>query len=612
MKNKISAFEQLALSPTVLETLTEIGYETPSPIQAQAIPLLLEGADLIGQAQTGTGKTAAFALPTLSTIDTTEKSPQVLVLTPTRELALQVAAAYENYARKIKGFRVMAVYGGQDYRTQTKALQRGPQVVVGTPGRLIDQLKRGNIKLDALKTLVLDEADEMLRMGFIDDVEWILDKTPSKRQTALFSATMPTQIRRMADRYLKEPQHVTVEFTSRTADTIRQRYWFANFKDKFRNLTEMLEVEPVDAMIVFVRTRSTTTELSDRLADAGFKSAALNGDMQQKLRERTIDQLKKGKIDIIVATDVAARGLDVERVSHVLNYDSPHDVEAYIHRIGRTGRAGRSGEAILFVTNREKRLLQSIQSATGKQIEHYEFPSPEELKARRLERFSSHLETALSARPNKEHAQFIQHFIRNNDVDAEQLAVALASQFIGSSRPAQNHTPSFTAAHSRPAEQKGRKKHADAKAVTAPRAEERERKAPEDLPPMVRYRVEVGADHGAKVGNIVGAIANEAGIDNQYIGRVKVLEDHSLIDLPEGMPKAIYKDLRKVWVCSRQLQISRFDADKPTGDNNRGHKKHSPQKSKPSPAGSKQRHGDKNRNKKQRRPKATSAMVAAG
>ncbi len=620
MNTNISAFNQLALSRPVLDKITEIGYETPSPIQAQAIPFLLEGADLIGQAQTGTGKTAAFALPTLSRIDVSVNAPQVVVLTPTRELAIQVAEAYKKYAGKIKGLKVMPVYGGQDYRVQTRALERGPHVVVGTPGRMIDQLKRGNLKLDALKTLVLDEADEMLRMGFIDDVEWILEKTPGDRQTALFSATMPTQIRRMADKYLKEPEHVTVEFTTRTADTIRQRFWFTTPKDKFRTLTQILDAETVDAMIVFVRTKSTTTELSDRLAEAGYSSAALNGDMQQKLRERTIDQLKRGKLDIIVATDVAARGLDVERISHVLNYDSPHDTEAYIHRIGRTGRAGRNGEAILLVTSREKRLLQTIQRATGQNMERYEFPSAEELKQQRMQRFNDRINAVLSLKQNKEHKQFLNEYINAHDVSAEQLAVALASQLMGSNtkaKPVIAEPVHVKHERPKPVHHESKERFATKSKKPVPDEQPKDhstkepRNVPEDMPPMVRYRVEVGTDHGAKVGNVVGAIANEAGIENRYIGRVKVFDDHTLIDLPEGMPKAIYKDLRKVWVCSRQLQISRVDKDEPVVSNSSEKKKPHKRKSTSTPLSGKRKRPNKPGNKKNRKERSAGPMLAA-
>jgi len=376
----ITAFNQLALKTPLLKALDEVGYETPSPIQAQTIPLLLAGRDILGQAQTGTGKTAAFALPILSNLDLKQKDPQVLVLVPTRELAIQVAEAFQKYARYIKGFHVLPVYGGQDYRGQIRALQRGVHVVVGTPGRVMDHMRRGTLKLNKLSTLVLDEGDEMLRMGFIDDVEWILEQTPSDRQIALFSATLPQQIRRIASKYLNEPAQITIKVKTTTADTIRQRFWPVSGVHKLDALTRILEAESFDAMLIFVRTKTATAELSEKLAARGYSSAPLNGDIQQKQRERTIEQLQKGKLDILVATDVAARGLDVRRISHVVNYDIPYDTEAYVHRIGRTGRAGRQGDAIMFVAPREKRLLHAIEKATRKKIEIMDLPSTELIK----------------------------------------------------------------------------------------------------------------------------------------------------------------------------------------------------------------------------------------
>ncbi|MCG6935212.1 MAG: DEAD/DEAH box helicase, partial [Proteobacteria bacterium] len=360
----VTSFRQLELNAPLLKALDEVGYETPSPIQAQTIPLLLEGKDIIGQAQTGTGKTAAFALPLLSNLDLKQKNLQVLVLTPTRELAIQVAEAFQKYAKYLEGFHVLPIYGGQDYRGQIHALKRGVHVVVGTPGRVMDHMRRGTLKLDKINSLVLDEADEMLRMGFIDDVEWVLEQTPSNRQIALFSATMPQQIRRIAEKHLNSPEQITIKSKTTTVDTIRQRFWPVSGVHKLDALTRILEAEHFDGMIIFVRTKTATTELSEKLEARGYAAAPLNGDIPQNQRERTITQLKNGKLDIIVATDVAARGLDVERVSHVVNYDIPYDTEAYVHRIGRTGRAGRKGDAILFVAPREKRMLAAIEKAT--------------------------------------------------------------------------------------------------------------------------------------------------------------------------------------------------------------------------------------------------------
>ncbi|HEY9050292.1 MAG TPA: DEAD/DEAH box helicase, partial [Gammaproteobacteria bacterium] len=376
-------FDQLGLSDSILQSLNNIGYENPSAIQAQTIPLLLAGRDVLGQAQTGTGKTAAFALPLLSNIDITQKDPQILVLAPTRELAIQVAEAFQKYAAHIKGFHVLPIYGGQEYRGQIRSLERGVHVVVGTPGRVMDHMRRGTLKLKSLTCLVLDEADEMLRMGFIDDVEWILEQTPPKRQIALFSATMPDAVRRIANQHLNEPEHVTIKLKTTTADTIRQRYWPVSGLHKLDALTRILEAEEFDAMIIFVRTKIATTELAEKLEARGYAAAALNGDIQQNQRERTIEHLKNGKLDILIATDVAARGLDVERISHVVNYDIPNDTESYVHRIGRTGRAGRKGDAILFVAPREKRLLHAIEKATRQKIEMMELPSTEDINDQR-------------------------------------------------------------------------------------------------------------------------------------------------------------------------------------------------------------------------------------
>ena len=377
-------FADLGLSAPVMAAVTAVGYESPSPIQAATIPAMLAGRDVLGTAQTGTGKTAAFALPVLSNIDLNAERPQALVLAPTRELAIQVAEAFQKYATKVPGFHVLPIYGGQSYYPQLQALKRGVHVVVGTPGRVIDHLERGSLDLSGLTTLVLDEADEMLRMGFIDDVETVLKKTPETRQVALFSATMPPAIRRIAQTYLKQPVEVTIAAKTTTSANIRQRYWWVSGMHKLDALTRILEVEPFDGMIVFARTKAATEELADKLQARGLAAAAINGDMQQAAREKTIQQLKDGKLDILVATDVAARGLDVERISHVLNYDIPYDTESYVHRIGRTGRAGRTGDAILFVTPREKGMLRAIERATRQPIEEMQLPSVEAVNDRRV------------------------------------------------------------------------------------------------------------------------------------------------------------------------------------------------------------------------------------
>lgn len=541
MTDTIMSFSQLSLAPAVLEALNAVGYESPTPIQQRTIPIVLSGVDLIGQAQTGTGKTAAFALPVLSRLDLKVKKCQALVLAPTRELAIQVAEAFQTYASKMPGFHVLPIYGGQDYRGQLRGLQRGAHVVVGTPGRVMDHMRRGTLELDNLQTLVLDEADEMLRMGFIDDVEWILERTPESRQIALFSATMPSQIQRIAKRHLREPEQVKIEQKTATADTIRQRYWSVAGLHKLDALTRILEAEDFDAMIVFVRTKLVTQELADKLAARGYAAAALNGDMVQKQRERTIEQLKQGKLDIIVATDVAARGLDVERISHVVNYDIPHDAEAYVHRIGRTGRAGRSGEAILFVAPRERRMLAVIERATRKPIDMMELPSTELINDKRIAQFKQSITDTLAQGDLGLFTQLIEQYQQEHNVPATQIAAALASQ-------AQGGKPLLL-------EKPKAEKRAEGKKKVQERKRER-KPASAAAPGMQLYRVEVGKQHQLKPGNLVGAIANEAELDAQYIGRIDIHESHSVVALPEGMPKETLQHLKKVWVAGQKLRIS--------------------------------------------------------
>jgi ATP-dependent RNA helicase DeaD len=558
----VTAFDQLALNKPLLAVLNDVGYETPSPIQAQTIPLVLQGKDVLGQAQTGTGKTAAFALPLLSRLDLKQKNPQVLVLAPTRELAIQVAEAFQKYASRMKGFHVIPIYGGQDYRGQIRALQRGVHVVVGTPGRVMDHMRRGTLKLEKLSALVLDEADEMLRMGFIDDVEWILEQTPPKRQIALFSATMPQQIRRIATKYLNEPEQITIKSKTTTVDTIRQRYWPVSGVHKLDALTRILEAEPFDAMIVFVRTKSATNELSEKLEARGYASAALNGDIAQTQRERTITQLKNGKLDIIVATDVAARGLDVERVSHVVNYDIPYDTEAYVHRIGRTGRAGRQGDAILFVAPREKRLLSAIEKATRKKIEIMELPTTELINDKRIARFKQRITDTLATEELGFFSQLIEQYQHEHNVPAEEVAAALAQLLQGDTPFLLQKKPPRSARRSQvdtsrdsderpPRKQRIRNQHDRATRKDSPIEEG-----------MERFRIEVGHKHNVMPGNIVGAIANEAGIESQYIGRIDIYDNYSLVDLPDGMPKEIFNDLKYVWVSGQQLKISRLSKEK--------------------------------------------------
>ncbi|MEE8234246.1 MAG: DEAD/DEAH box helicase, partial [Gammaproteobacteria bacterium] len=425
------SFDDLNLSASLMKALNDVGYESPSPIQAKTIPLVMAGKDLVGQAQTGTGKTAAFALPLLSRINLKKKLPQVLVLAPTRELAIQVAEAFQTYAKHIKGFHVLPIYGGQDYGTQLRPLKRGVHVVVGTPGRVMDHMRRGTLKLDALDCLVLDEADEMLRMGFIDDVEWILEQIPEKRQIVLFSATMPTQIRKIAKKYLQDPEQVTIKNKTATVETTHQRYWMVSGAHKLDALTRILEAENHDAVLIFVRTRISTVELAEKLQARGYAAIALNGDLQQKQRERTLAQLKSGKLDILVATDVAARGLDVDRISHVINYDIPNETEAYIHRIGRTGRAGRTGEAILFVTPREKHWLHRIERATRQKIEMMELPSTEMINDKRVARFKQNITDAIAREGLVFYQNLIEEYQQEHNVPATEIAAALAKMVQG-------------------------------------------------------------------------------------------------------------------------------------------------------------------------------------
>ncbi len=543
----VSSFAQLALAPLILQSIEDVGYEAPSPIQAESIPVLLDGRDLLGQAQTGTGKTAAFALPLLSRLDLSVRQPQLLVLTPTRELAIQVAEAIQTYARHLRGFHILPIYGGQSMSIQLRQLQRGVHVVVGTPGRVMDHLRRNTLRLDSLKSVVLDEADEMLRMGFIEDVEWILEQTPRQRQVALFSATMPPAIARVAKRHLRDPVEVKIKTRTSTVETINQRFWQVSGLHKLDALTRILEAEPFEAGIIFVRTKSATTELAEKLEARGYASAALNGDMNQQAREKTVERLKKGALDLVVATDVAARGLDVERISHVINYDIPNDTESYVHRIGRTGRAGRKGEAILFVAPREKRMLHAIERATRQVITPMQLPSREQITGRRVDRFKGLISETLETQDLGFFEALIDGFQSEHNVGMSEIAAALA-YLLQRGQPLQ-----IEERESR----KPRKEQSDA-AEPSKRPPKRARTRKRDEIPMDPYRIEVGKEHGVEPKHIVGAIANEAGIESQYIGHIKLFDTYSTIDLPEGMPKDIYKHLKRVWVCGRQLNISRL------------------------------------------------------
>lgn len=547
-------FSDLALSAQVQKAILATGYETPTPIQAKVIPFLLEGRDILGVAQTGTGKTAAFALPLLTHIDVTTKNPQILCLAPTRELAIQVAEAFQGYAKFIKGFKVLPVYGGADYRGQIRQLERGVQVVVGTPGRVMDHIRRGTLVLSNLKTLVLDEADEMLRMGFIDDVEWILEQMPEKHQTALFSATMPAQIKKITKKYLQDPAEITILGTTTTAPAIRQRFLQVNNHEKLDMLARVMEVEEFDAILIFVRTKNATVEIAERLQARGYAAEALNGDIAQSQREKTVARLKNGGIDIVIATDVAARGLDVERISHVVNYDVPYDTESYVHRIGRTGRAGRKGDAILFVNGRESRMLQAIERATRQKIDRFIFPSVEALNERKMEQLFVRIDAELQ-KDLTEYTSVVSKYLKRNEIDPLLLAAAMAS-IEYDSQPFYIKTPPQKP-HNKPTPDK-REDRRPERAERPGRAERRDdRPAGRERTATETYRLEVGEIHGVSKGDIVGAIANMAGIDSQYMGKIRICEDHSFIDLPEGLPKDLYKILRKVWVRGKQLEISK-------------------------------------------------------
>jgi ATP-dependent RNA helicase DeaD len=559
MTSTIESFDQLALCAPLLQALSEIGYETPSPIQAACIPHLLAGDDLLGEAQTGTGKTAAFALPLLHRLDLSVKNPQVLVLTPTRELAIQVAEAFQRYARNLSGFHVLPVYGGQSMVVQLRQLNRGAHVIVGTPGRVMDHIERKSLNLDSLTALVLDEADEMLRMGFIDDVEWILQHTPEQRQTALFSATMPDPIRRVAHRYLRNPREVKIKASTTTVATIHQRYCQIAVAHKLDALTRILEVEEdFDAAIVFVRTKTATVELADKLEARGYAAAALNGDMTQQLRERVIEQLKGGTLDIVVATDVAARGLDVPRISHVINYDIPYDTEAYVHRIGRTGRAGRLGSAILFVAPREMRMLKVIERATRQPIELLKLPSREAVADRRVAQFRQQVSEVLESEDLAFFLDVVAGIESSQDAEMHDIAAALA----------------FLAQRERPLQLPDSDKPdiaqlAEPRPERAPRenrGEILERRREFSDGNLRRYRIEVGRNQQATPKDIVGAIANEAGIESRFIGQINLYEDYSTVELPSGLPREILEVLRKVRVRQTPLNIRLLDAEEAQRD----------------------------------------------
>ena len=535
-------FNDFELSPEILEAVAGMGYETPSPIQERAIAPLLEGCDLLGVAQTGTGKTAAFALPLLSRLDPKLKAVQILCLAPTRELAIQVADAMENFSANIPGLSILPVYGGTGYSEQIRELKRGAQVVVGTPGRVMDHVQKKYMKLDQVKALVLDEADEMLSMGFIEDIEWIIEQTPKDRQTALFSATMPKPIRKLADKHLNEPVEITIEVKRENAPNIRQRFLNLRPHEKKDILARILEIEPFGAVLIFARTKNATTEIAENLMARGYAAEALNGDMPQKLREKTVDRLRKGHVKIVVATDVAARGLDVDVITHVVNYDAPFDLESYTHRIGRTGRAGREGDAILFVTNKEMRMLKAIERTLKVPCEEYAFPTLEEMNERRMGEFFARIESVSTA-DLSDYRQAIQRFLEESGKDSIEVAAALAFLESGKKPLFYDEMPTVSRKPKRERRERGNDRDGrDDRYVSN-----------DDLQ---SYRVEVGEYHGAEKRDLVGAIANEIGLDPKFIGKIRMFKDHSFIDLPKDMPKEVFEALKQVWVQGHQLNLS--------------------------------------------------------
>ncbi|MBF4457464.1 MULTISPECIES: DEAD/DEAH box helicase [unclassified Pseudoclavibacter] len=578
----LPTFADLGLDGPVLKVLSDVGYETPSAIQAATIPTLLEGRDVVGLAQTGTGKTAAFALPILSQLDVDQKTPQALVLAPTRELALQVCEAFEKYAARMRGVHVLPIYGGQGYGVQLSALRRGVHIVVGTPGRIMDHLSKGTLDLSELKFLVLDEADEMLKMGFAEDVETILADTPDTKQVALFSATMPSQIRRISKKYLNDPAEITVKTKTTTSSTITQRYLIVSYAQKVDALTRILEVENFEGMIIFVRTKNETEGLAEKLRARGYSAAAINGDVAQVQRERTVNQLKSGKLDILVATDVAARGLDVERISHVVNFDIPTDTESYVHRIGRTGRAGRTGDAISFITPRERYLLGQIEKATKQELTQMQLPSVDDVNTTRLTRFDDAISEALTQSDRVEKFRdIIEHYVRHHDVPEADVAAALAIV-------AQGETPLLLDAEAErkerfernqreQAERKERRDREGGGDSRGSRGGDRRESGGERAPrrsrsngkPMAMYRLAVGKRHKVEPRQIVGALANEGGLSRDDFGAIDIRPGFSLVELPADLSNDVLDKLTGTRISGKLIELtpdrgpSRDSGDRP-------------------------------------------------
>ena len=565
MTKEIS-FIDLGLSEDILNALNDLGFSKPSPIQTECIPLLLAGNDVLGMAQTGSGKTAAFSIPFLMNIDANLKAPQLLVLAPTRELAIQVADACTEYSKYMKGIKVLALYGGQRYDVQLRALKQGPQIVVGTPGRLLDHLNRKTLDLSNLKGLVLDEADEMLRMGFIDDVESIMATIPEDHQTALFSATMPAPIRRITKRFMHNPKEVQIKGTKQTAPDIEQSYWLVRGMRKNEAIVRFLEAEDFDAAIIFVRTKSATLDVAEVLEKHGYSCAALNGDMTQQLREQTLDRLRNGRLDILIATDVAARGLDVERISLVINYDITLDSESYVHRIGRTGRAGRAGRAILFVDSRERRLLKNIEQTIKKTIPEVGLPSKDLLEARRLAKFTEQVQKQLESSDLPQYQTLLAQIQADSGADLETIATALLKLAQGERPLILPPDPVFKPSR----EMRDRDNRGGERRLRGDNREAPKRRERRDVGEMDMYRIEVGKENGVEVRHIVGAIANEADISSRYIGNIKLYETYSTVELPKGMPKDILKHFEKVRVLNQPMKMSLVSGN--TSETKRGRK----------------------------------------
>ncbi len=540
-------FADLGLPQSILDAVNQIGFVTPSPIQQETIPHLLEGRDVLGMAQTGSGKTAAFSLPLLSKIDPNARHPQMLVMAPTRELAIQVADACEQFTKNMKGVRVVTVYGGQRYDIQLRALKQGSQVVVGTPGRILDHIRRGTLDLSALQSIVLDEADEMLRMGFIDDVETVMAELPEDHQTALFSATMPEPIRRITKRFMKNPQEVKIKATQRSAPDITQSYWLVNGFRKNDALLRFLEVEEFDAAIIFTRTKTGTVDITELCERNGFRTAALNGDMTQQAREQTLDKLKSGRLDILVATDVAARGIDIERISLVVNYDIPLDAESYVHRIGRTGRAGRSGRALLFVEPRERRLLRNIENLMKKPIDEVAIPNHEVLMEKRRAKFKVRVAKQLEHHDLEKYRELLEDLF-TADQDHEELAAAMMMMLQEKQKLILPADPAIRSAR----QERGRRDRDDRRSERGGREHRENNGVAMDL-----YRIEIGREDGVEVRHIVGAIANEGDINSRYIGHIKLYDTYSTIELPQGMPNHLVQHFaQKSRVLNKQMQMS--------------------------------------------------------